>query len=316
MRYWLGRNTAKNFLFAVFLFLLFFVGTGFNKNTVLAQNKQSAVLSFSTLPKQIEEGERVTVDVNVSSEEQSINAISGVMSFPVGLLRVVSINKDNSIIKLWTQEPQLNSGNISFEGIILNPGFQGNNGLVFSVTFEAENSGSVNLNFSEGAILANDGLGTNILSTLGSTSFNIILGPNYFTNKPIAETEKTPTQQRSIAVVTPTITTYSSTVGPQGALSVKGQGEPMALTEITFQDLSIRSIGDKIIGLFQNKKNTDIFNFIFSSMTFLILILFCLLLSGFTSGQQHGRRGQRDGRMDQAADRHPQTKSPRNRTRT
>ena len=109
-------------------------------------------------------------------------------------MRVVSIDKRESIINLWTEEPKLNSNNILFEGVILNPGFRGAGGIVLRITFEAKKSGKVLLNFNEGAVLANDGLGTNVLATLPSVSFKIIPTPIQTNEKSIIK-EKEPLVQ-------------------------------------------------------------------------------------------------------------------------
>ena len=57
----------------------------------------------------------------------------------------------------------------------MNPGFTGDGKLV-SVTFRNKAGGQAGLNFSSGSILANDGLGTNILSDMGSATFSLEAG--------------------------------------------------------------------------------------------------------------------------------------------
>ena len=70
-----------------------------------------------------------SVNVLVSSADQAMNAASGIISFPKDKLEVVSLSKIGSIFGLWVQEPYFSntSGIISFEGIVLNPGFIGSN---------------------------------------------------------------------------------------------------------------------------------------------------------------------------------------------
>src|SRR3989344_7240066 len=143
----------------------------FAANLAFAQS-----LFFSIPEKRVTVGERFTVDVEVKSRIAPINAISGTLSFSESSVRVISISKDKSIVNLWTQDPTIGRGSILFEGIILNPGFQGGSGLVLRATFEAKNSGTASFSFSKGAILAHDGRGTNILSSLGSGNFRIVAG--------------------------------------------------------------------------------------------------------------------------------------------
>ncbi len=178
-------------IFRVLVFsLLIFIS--FSTTSVSAQNIRSANFFFSPLPAEVKEGERVTFRIKINSPLQSANAVSGVLSFPANMVRVVSLGKDKSIINLWTEEPKIISNKIIFEGVILNPGFLGTDGTIFNVTLEARKIGKVYLNLSEGAILANDGLGTNILSDLTSASFKIIPAPVYWSEVPVAPTKPIP----------------------------------------------------------------------------------------------------------------------------
>ncbi|KKQ86132.1 MAG: hypothetical protein UT09_C0039G0006 [Parcubacteria group bacterium GW2011_GWF2_38_8] len=233
------------FLFSVpyILVFLFPVFCLLNPKPVYAQ---PANLFFSVPSSQVQEGERITIRVEVSSPEQSINAVSGIVFFPANLARVVSFSKEKSIINLWTQEPKLISNRILFEGVILNPGFQAKNGIVFQITFEAKKAGLMSLGFNQGSILANDGLGTNVLAGLRSSKFNIISAPGYFSGQFNASTAK--------PMTLPVITKYFPTIGAKEVLYLRGEGEPLALTKIIFRNLSVKSIGEKLIALLRSKK--------------------------------------------------------------
>ncbi len=237
------RNFFNPRAWLIILFLLL-------SNTVYAE---SPSLFFSNAPKQVEEGDRVSVDIRVKSTSQSINAISGAVSFPESLLRVVSISKDKSIINLWTEEPKAQRNKIVFEGVILNPGFQGANGQVLHITFETKGTGIAPLGFSEAAILANDGLGSNIIATLGSTSLKIIEKKFLPDNQVIVQEGGAGGEGRKLAAL-PVITEYSVAVNSTEDLRLKGKGEPNALTKIVFKDVSIKSVGERLIGLLQTKK--------------------------------------------------------------
>jgi hypothetical protein len=120
-------------------------------------------------------GQSFSMNVNVSSPSQAINAVSGSISFSQEYLEVTSVSKAGSIISFWVQEPVYsnNAGNINFEGVIPNPGYQGSGGRLISVSFRAKASGVASVRLVSGSVLANDGAGTNILSGLGSASFNL-----------------------------------------------------------------------------------------------------------------------------------------------
>ncbi len=142
------ENYLKYFLFI--FFFVFFVGF-FNSS---AAQGASFVLSPSSGSYQI--GQNFSVAINVSSLEQSVNAVSGVISFPTDKLEVVSISRVNSKVNFWAQEPSFSntSGSINFEGIILNPGFQGQSGEVMTISFRAKGIGIENISLVSGSILA------------------------------------------------------------------------------------------------------------------------------------------------------------------
>jgi len=70
-------------------------------------------------------GENLSIAVYVDSLDQALNAVSFTISYPEDLLRFVSLSKTGSIINLWVQEPKGGNGEVSTEGIVLNPGFTG-----------------------------------------------------------------------------------------------------------------------------------------------------------------------------------------------
>ena len=114
---------------------------------------------------------RVTVKVN--SDGQSINAAEGTLVYDTDRLDVVSISKAGSIFNLWTAEPADTGSSIGFGGGIPRPGYTGAGGTLFSVTFKAVKPDGAQISFSSGAVLANDGKGTNILASMGSGRYTI-----------------------------------------------------------------------------------------------------------------------------------------------
>lgn len=205
---------------------------------------------FITKPSpNVSEGSNVTLDIKVRSSDQAINAVSGTVNFPSDMLRIVSISRDNSILNIWTHDPNIQRNKISFEGVILNPGYQGSNGSIFHITFEAQKRGVATVSFSDGAVLANDGLGTNVLGALNGTSLNIIgAGALDLVNVPIARADP------SKLLALPVITEYSESILSKDSLYLKGKGEPNALTKLSFEDVSHKSFGEQFMDFIQSKK--------------------------------------------------------------
>lgn len=118
---------------------------------------------------EINSGEQFLVDIVIHSEE-SLNAIEGQLIFPADKLLVKEIRDGNSVINFWVEKPRLeSSGVILFSGITPG-GFSGANNNIFSVAFEAKNTGTASVVLQNTKALKNDGLGTETaLSTRDAT---------------------------------------------------------------------------------------------------------------------------------------------------
>ncbi|MGC9067194.1 MAG: cohesin domain-containing protein [Minisyncoccia bacterium] len=170
---------ALPFCILVFIFFIF--------NTV-----EAATLFLSPASGSYSVGQTFTVTVYVSSTDQAMNATSGMIAFPADKLQVISLSKIGSIINLWVQEPSFSNdnGTINFEGVVLNPGFQGSNGKVITITFKVKTIGTASLSFDSSTVLANDGQGTNILTNIGKANYVLENPPR----TPIAPQAETPSK--------------------------------------------------------------------------------------------------------------------------
>lgn len=119
-------------------------------------------------------GDFIRVTVLVSSEGSSLNVVSGTLTFPPGFFSVQSVSKAGSILNFWATEPVISNsaGSVQFEGVSLS-GFQGSSGTVLTVVLRALKPGSGALSFQAGQVLANDGQGTDITSTVSGGAFQI-----------------------------------------------------------------------------------------------------------------------------------------------
>ncbi len=179
-----------------------------------------ASLSFYPSGGSYEAGAVFTVGIYVNSGEEAINAVSGVVSYPEDMLEVVSLSKNQSIISLWVQEPHFSNtaGTINFEGIVLNPGFNGSNGRILDVTFKSKSEGSPTLSFVTGSVLANDGEGSEILSSKDEAEYSV--APFEASALPILE-EAIPIIDEESANLLPLV---SSETNPQDGWSSQATG--------------------------------------------------------------------------------------------
>lgn len=193
------------------IFCLFLLGPTF---------ATAATLSFIPEVGSFSVGSIITVSVLAGSGGTALNAVSGTVTFPKDIFEVVSINKSQSIVSLWVQEPAFSNeaGSINFEGIILNPGYTGASGKVITVNFKVKATGVVSLSFTAGSILANDGSGTEILSSRGVAQYKLISTP-----KP-TETDSEPSETTVVTGSSKVKVTLTSTTNPPDSWSNKNSG--------------------------------------------------------------------------------------------
>jgi len=119
-------------------------------------------------------GSTFTVRVSTNTNGKPINAAEGTLKFNPQELSVVSINKTGSIFNLWVTEPTFSNsaGTITFSGGKPS-GFTGSSGTVFNIVFRTTNGNTARVSFIDGAVLANDGKGTNVLSGMSGGTYTV-----------------------------------------------------------------------------------------------------------------------------------------------
>jgi len=139
------------------------------------QNALAASLYLSPATGSYAIGDAFSVVVRLDTSGQSANAAEGVISFPKDKLRVTSVSSGSSVFNLWTQEPTFSNsaGTLTFGGGLPHPGYTGSAGSIFTIRFSVLSSGGAAVGFVSGAVLANDGKGTNILSSMDGGNYTL-----------------------------------------------------------------------------------------------------------------------------------------------
>src|SRR3989344_245175 len=127
------KKAGISFLIACFLFLV--------ASSVLA-----AEVSFNAKTQEIKVNQLFEVGVFINTDEESINAFEGKITFPRDLLEVKKVNDGNSIINFWIDPVRNCVSNwvdkpdeICFSGITPG-GYNDSRGLIVSITFLAKNA--------------------------------------------------------------------------------------------------------------------------------------------------------------------------------
>lgn len=122
----------------------------------------SAVLSLDTEKQVFTVDEEFLVEVFIDTEDVSVNAVEGVVRFPLGLLTLKEIRDGNSSINFWVEKPaSQKAGEVYFSGITTG-GFSGANRFLFGMVLQANKIGSGSISWNGVQILQNDGLGTKV----------------------------------------------------------------------------------------------------------------------------------------------------------
>lgn len=170
-------------------------------------------------------GSIVAIPMVVVTDE-AINAVSAKVVFPQ-FLEPISVTTVDSPISLWIQAPAVSAGNrtLTAEGIILEDGFTGTSTLL-TVQARVTKAGSGYVSFTEGAVLARDGKGTNILENLETSArFVASILSDGVTALPVAQTNTSVDGGEPIA---PIITRYSSRIKTVDDFFVEGKTYPDA----------------------------------------------------------------------------------------
>lgn len=166
------RRTALA-LASGFVFALALVATPFVAS--------AATLAVAPSSLTVNAGSDFTVNIIILSPDQAINAASGQLSFSASGLRAIGISKEASMMNLWVQNPSFSNaasgGTVNFAGVVLNPGWTGADGTVISVEFQALTPGTDQIAFATGTVLANDGSGTDVLTTTYPANITVVSAP-------------------------------------------------------------------------------------------------------------------------------------------
>jgi len=132
-------------------------------------------------------GSTFDVSVIINTGNQAVNTIEVALNFPPNKLQIANPSLGKSIVQIWASQPKYSNekGEIYFIGGIPSPGINTSEGIVQSFTFRVVAPGEAKISFGKNnSVLANDGLGTDILKQTSPALFRLILpsaqGPEIF----------------------------------------------------------------------------------------------------------------------------------------
>lgn len=243
------------FLFAAALGFLF----------ALPHGVEAASLNLSPSSGSFTVGSTFNVSVVVNSSGVAINAAQATVRFPTDKLEISALAKAGTFT-LWTVEPTYSNsdGQVIFAGGLPNPGYTGSAGRILTITFHAKAEGNATVTITGGKVLANDGQGTNVLTSQGSGTYTITAAaaPEPEKNLPAAPTVSSsthPDQNQWYAKSDPAFqwTTQNGVTGYSFSLDDKETAAPDTVQDGSDSSKSFTGIADGVWYFHVRAQNTD-----------------------------------------------------------
>lgn len=162
--------------------------------TVTSVWAYSASLTFSPSSGTKYVGNTFAVTVLTSTGGVAANSFQADFRYPSDKLEVTSISTGGSVCSLFPFQPSYSngSGTGSITCGLPSPGYNGSGGKIGTINFRAKTTGSAVVSIANSSkVLANDGQGTNILTTLGTANYTISQPP---TSAPVVTSSSHPSE--------------------------------------------------------------------------------------------------------------------------
>lgn len=152
---------------------LLFLVVAFAASFSFIAQAHAAAINIMVDNNSIAQGETVQVNVTMDTQGSNANAVQAEILFPANMFILDRISDGSSAVSLWINPPSQSSpGVINLAGIMPG-GFTGSSGALFSFTLHSLASGTGAIQVASATMLANDGSGSPLPMTLGTTPISI-----------------------------------------------------------------------------------------------------------------------------------------------
>lgn len=148
------RTVTVRYMFPVLLGFIFVLGA----NTI--SSTQSSYIRLATDTTAVATNERFTLDV-LANAHVPVNAVDITLRFDQAGFEVVSVDRGQSVLTIWTEEPVITNNSVILRGGTFRKGFLGEHKIA-SIVLKAKRTGTGSLSASDVTLLAGDGRGTPI----------------------------------------------------------------------------------------------------------------------------------------------------------
>jgi len=142
----------------------------------------AASLYFTPDVKNLGIGGEFRINLNIDTQNASINAVQATVKFPPSVVKLLDFDKSSSAFNFWLEEPSIsnNDGILKFTAGTTK-GISGVALQVISLHFKTVGAGTAQIAITDAAITASDGSGTNVLSAVKNANVGVeteILAPS------------------------------------------------------------------------------------------------------------------------------------------
>lgn len=134
---------------------------------------RGAEMSFTASGSVFGVADEFLVEIYLDTEDESVNAVEGIVIYPEEILELKEIRDGNSSINFWVEKPARESpGIIVFSGMTPG-GIVGEKKFLFSMVFEGKGMGQGEFLWSGVKVLKNDGAGTEAVVKTSALAFSV-----------------------------------------------------------------------------------------------------------------------------------------------
>lgn len=152
-----NRSSTVRYAFPLVFTLAAFLGAA----VIVTDNKSFIHLESSV--SSVNAGESFQIEIYVSAHVP-VNAVDITLEFPKNQIKVTSIDKGESVLTLWTQEPRVENNKVYLTGGTFRRGFIGDH-LIATINARAIQSGLAKFSVDDVSLLAGDGSGSKVSVT-------------------------------------------------------------------------------------------------------------------------------------------------------
>jgi hypothetical protein len=136
--------------------------------TAALTNSEVSYIRLTASNSLVEEGDRFSVDV-FAYAHVPVNAVDVTLRFDGDTVEVVSVDRGQSVLTIWTEDPIIEANKITLRGGTFRKGFLGEHRLA-TVELRAKKTGKSNFSADSVILLAGDGRGTPVTVAKSSES--------------------------------------------------------------------------------------------------------------------------------------------------